>query len=34
MKEVDGNLLLKVPLDRRDPWNTVFVLETNSTSGS
>ena len=34
MKEVDGNLLLKVPLDRRDPWNTVVVLETNSTSGS
>lgn len=28
-KEVDGNLLLKVPLESRDPFDTVVVLETN-----
>ena len=33
MKEVDENLLLKIPLDRRDPWDTVVVLDTNATSG-
>ncbi|MFL6415516.1 MAG: alpha-L-fucosidase [Bryobacteraceae bacterium] len=32
MKEVEGNLLLKVPLDRRDPWDTVVVLEGSGNS--
>lgn len=33
MKEVEGNLLLKIPLDRRDPWDTVVVLDTAASSG-